>query len=1130
MRKVRENFDAANVPLRGSNLIEASAGTGKTYSIAILVLRMLLENELSVKEILMVTFTKAAVSELEDRTRLFIRQAYRASRGETIEDKTIGTIVERAITRSGADKVRELLNEARLFLDETAVMTIHSFCQQSLSEFAFETDQLFGAEILQDTSALIEQEVNRFWREQVTVLDPQLLKALLNLGLCRPMLYGMVEKQLDGTRYLSYDPDVRYTFRKEEQAAVIQELDLSERTLKDFKTNLWGEVERQAGQLRTLCESNTYARKGLLPSLSNPEAFLSAIYSKKDTGYIQKLFPEWLDKMEQLMELKADVERQAFLAQERLIHLAIQEVGEQINRYKMENSLLTFNDMIVRVSEALGKEKGLRLVEELRKKYKAVFIDEFQDTDRHQYHIFKTAFGQDAILFYIGDPKQSIYAWRQADLATYFKATNEVDCVYTMNTNYRSSEAYIKAMNAFFLPVEGFDTFHFSGTEETIRYVPVEPPSPNRKGILTRGGAADVPISIFESPKREEVNQDTCRQIADLLVNKEWKIENGERARAIKPSDIGVLVRKTAEGKAIQRILGQMGIPAITLDDSKVLQSREAQYLYYLLKALADPTDKNINTALLSPLTGYRREDILQMDMEHELDNFKNYKVQWSRQGIYATLTKFLVDYEVKDQLMNDPLINGERSLTNVLQLIEILQKVESSRNYGPWELLNWLKRGLEGMRVEGDEYEQRVESDREAVEIVTIHKSKGLEYNIVFAPTLDLILSNRRDFCSFKDEDSGSYVYARAEEMSEQLTAMHQRQEEQENRRLLYVAITRAVYKCFLGKNTYHLFNNSSLSAFLSHHFPPDLIRSDTPSSLAENFRYSGSSSGIRITAAVAQRFPRQVGDWKKLSFSSLKKDLPYVFRPSTRTESGGFDQFIFHQLQKGSLTGNMLHDIFEHADFMNKENWGKVINHALSRFMPRKAETYLAPLQQLLDETLGATISASGTTFSLSEIGREKRLNELEFDFNVDALDPAQVNTLSEPTAPFIVNGSGRLAGVMNGKVDLLFEQGGRFYIVDWKSNFLGDSLSDYQTEKLEEAMTSNNYHLQYLIYTVAVVRYLSLRIPDFDYERDFGGIIYLFVRGTRKGSNTGVFTARPEQQQILRLEKALTTADIK
>ncbi|HLX67897.1 MAG TPA: UvrD-helicase domain-containing protein, partial [Puia sp.] len=216
-------FDAAVVPLEGSNLIEASAGTGKTYSIAILVLRLVIEEQLSVKEILMVTFTRAAVAELEERIRLFIRTAYKASLGKPIDDPNIEAIVNRAIGRAGesdangADGVRALLRESVLFLDETSVLTIHSFCKQALREFAFETAQLFGAETLPDMRPVVESALNQFWRQHVTTMDPQLL-AMIVYPKMREGILELVLNHLSGRHYLGYENDRDYAIDTSMQA------------------------------------------------------------------------------------------------------------------------------------------------------------------------------------------------------------------------------------------------------------------------------------------------------------------------------------------------------------------------------------------------------------------------------------------------------------------------------------------------------------------------------------------------------------------------------------------------------------------------------------------------------------------------------------------------------------------------------------------------------------------------------------------------------------------------------------------------------------------------------------------------------------------------------------------------
>ena len=1122
-------FVAVEVPLKSSNLIEASAGTGKTYSIAILVLRLILEKNLSIKDILMVTFTKAAVAELEERIRLFIRAAYQVADGVEIDDITIKGVVNRAIELLGKGKVKEILKDEKLLLDETSVLTIHSFCQQSLNEFAFETNQLFGSETLQDNSSLIEDETNKFWREQVTVLPPKLLMFLLGEGLNRITISEIINKHLGGQRFLDYNPEELYSFPRQVQERALEELMQLEKEMNSFIKNLHQEVLDSKTELADSCNQNRYAKTGLSPLIDKPEEFLSALNSKKNTGYVIQLFPEWLEKIEKAEEYKTKIKAVTREIIIRLYNIAIQKSIANIVDYKEKHSLLSFDDMIVKLHSALTKSNNEKLITEIRNKYKAVFIDEFQDTDKLQYEIFKSAFGEETILFYIGDPKQSIYAWRQADLKTYFKASHEVDCQYGMNQNYRSSEGFIQAMNVFFQPVDGFDTFYFEGEEDGINYIPVDSPIPNRKGMLLKGKTEDIPITIFEESNKDKISKAVCAQIIQLLENDEYLIEKNGEKRNIKPTDIGVLVRSKVEAQIIKSHLANHGIPAITIDDSKVLESQEAHYLFYLLNAFFEVNTPAINKALLSPLTGFTRTEILRLNQEEELERFKEYGEQWNKNGIYATLMKFINDFDVKNYLLINSQGNGERSITNLFQLIEILHKIQSSKSFSPMELINWLKRGLEGMKVDGDEFEQRVESDMDAVEIVTIHKSKGLEYNIVFAPYLDLKAELRKPFCSFKDNASGEYLFGFTDNLDNNKSEMALRQVEQENRRLIYVAITRAVYKCFIFDNTYYA-NNSALSPFISSlKQSPSLLKliefSASPEA-DENYRYKKIKGQKISNPSSPDLFKLNERYWRKLSYTSLAKESSvYVQKSNSNSDLEDYEFFIFKQLLKGNITGNLLHHIFESIDFVNKQYWEKHIRSALTHFMPKQLDNYRVPFSQLVEEVLNAKIETENKLFKLSEVSKEKRLNELEFDFNLSIFHTNSLNALSSSDSKFEVNSYGELEGLMNGKIDLFFEHKGVYYILDWKSNFLGDSIEDYTKENLDKAMTDNNYHLQYLIYTVAIKKYLEGRMPDFNYEKDFGGVIYVFIRGVRKDKQHGIFVVKPELSKIEKIERLLS-----
>jgi exodeoxyribonuclease V beta subunit len=520
---------------------------------------------------------------------------------------------------------------------------------------------------------------------------------------------------------------------------------------------------------------------------------------------------------------------------------AINSVTAGMEEYKQRNNLLSFEDMIVNLHRALTERENPKLVDALQRKYKAVFVDEFQDTDRLQYEIFQKAFGTNTILFLIGDPKQSIYAWRKADIFTYFKAKEDVKYRYTMNQNFRSAESLIAAMNQFFIPAEGFDTFHFNNAADSIIYRTVDSPQPNTKGLLAKAETPVVPISITRVAKKEDICTTVAAQIIDLLTNPVYKIIKDGKERNITPSDIGILVRTKGQGKDIKATLSHYCIPAVTIDDTKVLQSAEAMLLLYLLEAMIDISRPGINKALLSPFTGYKPQQILHLDDEVTLSLFRKYRSMWQDDGVYTALMDFVADFDVRGVLLDPNTESGERIITNLFQLIELVHKVQTNKQFSPVELVSWLRRGIEGMETEGDEYEQRVESDEESVKIVTIHKSKGLEYKIVFAPFLDFVENKTFEFFSYREPVTGQYISIEKAKMTEAQQQLVREQNEQENRRLLYVAITRAVYRCYIAHCRGYYYKNSTLSQFVNQLQQPDssYIKYEDAPPYDEKFRY---------------------------------------------------------------------------------------------------------------------------------------------------------------------------------------------------------------------------------------------------------------------------------------------------
>ncbi len=1132
-----ENFDVTKVPLEGKNLIEASAGTGKTYSVAVMVLRLILEKEIRINQILMVTFTKAAVAELEERIRRFVRFAQRYADGEDIADASIKNIVDSAAREKGMGYVQEKLKSAVINLDETAVLTIHSFCQQTLTEFAFETNQLFNAEMLSDLNPVLEEATQRFWREKITGMDKNLLSRMLNHGLSIASIMDVVKNHLDGKLFHSYDKDTVYNLDSEKQLALLKAIEACSAEGNLHREKLTGEIRNRKEELREKAGSNSYARKSFLPYVDHPEAFLDVLISKKDVGYVGKLYADFLDSVEIIVSSEEAAAEQCKACLNHIYNFALQEIIPEVDRKKTQFNQMTFDDVITKLYFALHRENaGLAkrklqqdLISQLQWKYKAVFIDEFQDTDALQYAIFQKAFEKHTILFFIGDPKQSIYAWRKADIETYFEARRNVDRQYSMQTNYRSSKNLVAALNHFFLPEQGFDTFYYksdseNGKESAIEYIPVTTPDGSKKGEMAKGGETVVPVSVYRDNNKSNIRDQVVKQISELLNNPEFTIKD----RRIKPSDIGILARSNAEARDIKAALSRVNIPAVTVTDSKVLQSMEAQEMVFVLDAILHHSRTKVNRVLTTSFINWTPDEILRLDEDIIIERFRNYLLKWQQSGIYAALTDFIHGFNIQQYMLAAHTENGERIITNLYHLMEVLYRTENRQHFGPAELLDWLKINRNKPESSDDEMIQRVESDEEAVRIVTIHRSKGLEYNIVIAPSLDFTIRTKAQdkdkIIGIRNAD-GKYVSLKRSEANDGMEQLYVLQSEQENRRLLYVALTRAVYKCFVYRNEYH--KSSSLKTFL------DAINFEETRALIEEiapletqplaYRPKKESGQLILQA---QNFQLAHKNWTRTSYSGLAAETEYIVRENYILKADEYDDFVFRELTKGAKTGNFIHHIFENIDFADSERWEFAIERAIGRFVPDKKEAYPQKIEAFLKQVLQTNIPAGEDKFQLSEVPHNQLLHEMEFDFPMELFSVKTLETLMDEgiTIKNPEDFPQQIEGIMTGFVDLFFMHNGKYYVLDWKTNYLGPKLEDYSPQAVAQAMTDNNYHLQYLIYSYAVKLYLEHRLgKSFDYERDFGGAIYVFVRGMRQESDTGIFFSKPTVGQMQVMERA-------
>lgn len=1081
-------FDSKTVSLEKKNLIESSAGTGKTFSIAIMVLRVVIEKGIPLQKILMVTFTNAAVAELELRVRRFIRRAYRYSLDSSSEaEEKIKELLKYLENEKGIDidLIRQRLYGAVQSLDELNVMTIHSFCERCLMQYPFETGLPFRFDISTDISDIRDMVVNDYWRRKITTLDADLYRHFTGI-LTRDMIREVLNKALDDKEYICGEIN--------EDEVLLQIKDFIKQTEAKWKA-FDNYVRSNFKNIIAKKHKDHNAKKLLNDYGSSPGVFMDAYIEKYESDkrpqYIEYEFPDEFRLYSGFFEQKNTLDEISKQYIYHLFKLNIEEFKNSVAGHKASIRIIDFNDQVRLLYQSVD---NTLLKNVLASKYDAVFIDEFQDTDRCQYEIFTRLFSG-KIIFYIGDPKQSIYGWRKADIATYKKAKENVDAIHSMKQNFRSTAELIDSLNSFFSTDDPF-------ADPDIKYEKVEMGLANL-GSMTENNVAVVPFEIFGFSNKPGIEDFVVNEIGRLISSTETKI----KTEKIKPSDIAIIVRSNNEGRAFKKALSGAGIPAITIDDARVMCSDEAQVIRYLMEAVIQPNRGALNRVLLNPYFGINSKFVEILDDEEHLEQFRELKKTWHETGIYNMLFRFFDMYQVRHYGLEMG-IEGQRTLTNLYQVAEILHQAELENKYTPNELWEWSKRA---QYDDNDEYEQRVESQDDAVQITTIHKCKGLTYNIVFAPYLDLKV---KEYPVYEFRDQGMYKFTH--NPSEEQKKLWHEQIEQENRRLIYVALTRARYKVYLCINNSSGNKDSSIKKFP--------VENQKRWNTDEDDALPGGRPEKQEPAAFSPRpipginIKSTFGIHSYSALSNAFHSAP--FEKAQLAER--YDQFIFQDLGRGANVGTALHSIFERLDFDNPGTWDQTLKNASKYYSNIIREEYSGYFKQLLKHTMSAEIHCAGESIKLQHIPNEKKLPELEFYFSIDSVNKKILNEILGEEADLV--GETDLEGLMTGFVDLVFEHNGKFYILDWKSNHLGNATENYDRQALTETMKLSNYNLQYMIYTVAVKRWLESRIKGFDYDKHFGGIVYVFLRGVREGRETGIFTTRPAKDTIENLDDAL------
>jgi exodeoxyribonuclease V beta subunit len=1195
-------LDPLNIPLHGKNLIQASAGTGKTWTISLLYLRLILEQLLTVDKILVVTYTRAATDELRSRIRARLKAAVAAYEQPALATDEYQIL----LTQYPANPERLwYLQRALLSFDEAAVFTIHSFCQRILQQHAFEVGIPFESELVSSETELQLQLTDQFWQQRLvrpnaldaevlsrSSITPETLLHKVSKFIGRPYLKIVNSPRITETEFIDLKQQYSALLEQTKQIWLTEKTEIL-KCLHDkdrLNQNTYSPAQIQkalaawqlvlAGQI----QEDHYS---LLEKLSRPA--LASKTKLKQTTPEHRFFDLMTELLEPYQQLLAVQTR----ALEQLCFDLLIWLREQLPERKRLKGQLSFDDLLLNLQTALQARPALAT--QVAEQYPVALIDEFQDTDPIQYTVFEQIYqstpdtpeqaqATQRQVYYVGDPKQAIYSFRGADIYTYLQAAAGVkpEQRYTLARNFRSQPPLLDAFN--YLYAHSVDPFR---NDQRIAYETVSSGGTVNAVLHTEPALAPLRIWDIQGDPQQTasllevqtaVAQAVANDIAGLLQQGQQGLAHIE-GQALSSGDFAVLVRNHRQGRFIKEALQACGIASVQKSPIGIFETEEAAELRLVLAAIAEPRQTSqLRRALVTELMGGTAATLAKLDQQpalfdQTLEDFFHWQALWQKQGFMRMFRDWLQRRGVRARLL--AYIDGERRLTNLLHLAELIHIETRQQAPSMQSTLRWLQRRATEQSTE--EHQLRLESDENLVQIVTIHKSKGLQYKIVYCPYLwndqEKSLKKEDWFAWYHTQEGQTYLQASQFNL-EAAQQARQAEERSENLRLLYVALTRAQYHCTLvnlsaGVSYKNFSYDTALTWLLFGHLPDSnriLGNVGKPETIAQrqqlmqqalNDLVANAQGAISWQALPNQTEPLRYQAPKPhqvFQVREFKQQLPEILRVGSFTSltlgtheydhRPDYDQparlelysdpppaLDLTQFPTGSRAGVCLHNMLQQADFQQplREQAETVILKSLKGqgFSPSLQMAAIQLLQPALDTPLFPL-----TDFSLNCLANKERLNELEFYFPVQRLDSAKLKMILH----FLPDDEGwqpiqaaierldfkTLRGYMKGYIDLVFRWQGQYYLADYKSNWLGDELDAYSQPKLMQAMADAHYYLQYLIYCLALHRYLQQRLAHYSWERDFGGVYYLFLRGMQPTKpNQGVFFHKPERELIEALD---------
>lgn len=1286
---------AIDLKLSGLHLIEASAGTGKTWTLSTLMVRLIVEGEYLTRQIIATTFTRAAAAELKLRIRKRFEE-FRSLFHEAMFEHA--AVLQRVHAQEDwlavyllqtldLEQILHGKNRLQLALDsfdELFVGTLDSFCQKLLNEFAFDSGQHEILQISEQEAEACYQVMHdtlRQWRSQQSprlieflVLTDQLKQVEDYRGSISTVL-NFLSAQLQPAELPIFEWDRYQTVYQQVAALDEQQLAAFDAFFAadgSYHQSLHGSkcFKKHGTLLKPLLHSIGQNDLSYLLKLQEHPKYadlldgflaIDGMFNKKpaDQLALQQFHAlEGVAVLQQLARLRQQLSQQLEQVSQHVHYYLSHTVRQQLPQILSERGETTFSQQMRVLGDVLQQDRSQLLARHIQHRYPVALVDEFQDTnfdqDRVIAHIWRQSvtppsaptviqeqadlglepdkvllsagsaepdnvllnprslepddvslkppsLGQanallnpHSCLVLVGDPKQAIYGFRGGDMLTYQRARQHVLQLggqqHFLRFNHRSVAPLVTAVDRLFRLNADFG--------EAVSYQPVEAGGRNNTQLCEGEMVNHLPLRLIEVQDQKTEFEQVAWQIIQLLQASQTAtlmIQQGEESQPLNPSDIAVLCRSNTQLDKVQAVLQQAQIPVWRSSRVSIFQTSLAEDIVALLQVMLSPYHEGrLRRALAGILIGKSLKQLMQLDQQpDQLADlqalFFNWGERWYKAGFLAAWQQLAEYFEIWANLSRQP--QAERLVVNLRHLVEVIHQY-SEKIQGQHHLLAWLMRQVSQPGQREWELERRL-SGEQGVQLMTIHKSKGLEFPVVFVAGLDRSKAPQKSSIIFYEHQQQRML-----SFSDQDAAQRQAHEERENaelRRLIYVALTRASLRLYVTAPP-PPDSKGKLKGALYHWLPatreewPDSHTAlNTGLSACPDFVYCHQQPHAAIEARPVPQ--HRVYPWGLTSFSQLSRHQHAAFLPLTDVEQTAPDaDLLLHRdenspaaiyfaassritkaakvanktvlatntlntdrsdaesldrehliietsdlektdtekldtersapelplcfrFPRGANAGDCLHHILEQINPQQPAQWPRLfekqlqnfaINAQLSRY--KQPDIELEQLSDWCEQILHAQLPDGATLAGL--------VNPIhEFEFHLSVADrPLNIKAIHDllqqhqvPVAPL---NSVSNARYLHGFIDLVYTHQGKFYIADYKSNYLGDDYACYSTDILHQSMSHSSYWLQAVLYQLALHRFLKLRLADYQPQQHLGGAVYLYLRGMHPAHrNSGI-----------------------